>query len=353
MPTIEAAIEGFREAALFPDRWTQALDTFSAAFDSEGTALVLKSTTLRSLAVSSSIRPFVSLYLSGTIHDPREQRVKPTARQDFLPDQAYFSKQEIATSAYYQELLAPRGFGWNAVAALHGGLVISIKRGFKRPPYDGANLSALNAALPWLRCVSRAASITWRSHFSGQLSAFECLERGALLIDTRARVLCANRCVRFGDGLDVVAGHLQAPRAGDRLRLQRFLASITATDRTSPSPATTLVLQRPSGRRPWVLDGIACPDAIRSLHSEAAALVLITDLEGINMPPGDRLRELFGLTPTEIGLARILASGESLQGAAAKLHITEGHARQRLQAVFHKTGTARQGELVALLAKFT
>jgi len=353
VPTIQGAIEGFREAAVFPDRWTEALDAFSEAFDSEGTSLVLKSTTLRSLAVSSSIRPFIPLYLSGAIHDPREQRVRPTARESFMPDQAYFSRQEIATSPYYQELLAPRGFGWNAVAALEGGLVISVKRGFKRAPYDGASLRALNAALPWLRSASRTASMTWRSGFSGQLSAFEHLGRGAFLIDTQARVLCTNRCVRFGDGLDVSGGHLQVPRATDRQRLQRFLASITATEPVSPSPTTTLILPRPSGMRPWVLDGIACPDAIRSLHSEAAALVLITDLEGLNMPTGERLRELFGLTPTEIGLARILASGESLKGAAAKLEITEGHARQRLQAVFHKTGTARQGELVALLAKFT
>jgi DNA-binding CsgD family transcriptional regulator len=349
LPTIQTAIEGFREAAILPERWPLALDVFASVFDSEGTSLVLKSTTLRSIAVSSSIRPFVPHYLSGTIRDPREARVKPTLRESFMPDQAYFSKQEIATEPYYQEFMAPRGFGWNAVAALQGDLIISVKRGFRRPAYDHANLSDLNAALPWLRAMSRAASMTWQSSFSGQLSAFERVGRGAILIDARARVLSINACVKFGDGLDVVGGVLQAPRAADNIKLQRFLASIMGLEGSASS--TTLVLPRPSVRRPWVLDGIACTDAIRSLHSEAAALLLITDVERSSPPARDTLRDLFGLTPTETDLARQLAIGDSLQDAAGQLRISEGHARQRLQALFNKTGTSRQGELIALLSR--
>jgi hypothetical protein len=34
-----------------------------------------------------------------------------------------------------------------------------------------------------------------------------------------------------------------------------------------------------------------------------------------------------------------------------RLRISEGHARQRLQSVFIKTGTKRQGELLTSLAK--
>jgi hypothetical protein len=43
----------------------------------------------------------------------------------------------------------------------------------------------------------------------------------------------------------------------------------------------------------------------------------------------------------------------ALQHAAARLAISEGHARQRLQDIYHKTDTSRQGELVALLAKLS
>jgi DNA-binding CsgD family transcriptional regulator len=119
----------------------------------------------------------------------------------------------------------------------------------------------------------------------------------------------------------------------------------------SPRQSRTIALPRPSGLRPWLLDGIACTDAVRSLHSHAAALVLVTDLERPLHPSAEVLRQLFGLTPTESKLACALLAGESLQKVSQRLAISEGHARQRLKAIFAKTGTSRQAELTALLAK--
>ena len=349
---IQTAVESFREAAILPEHWPRALDMVARAFDSYGVTLVLKSTTLDSLAVSTSVKPFVPEYLTSRIPDPREQRCKPSLLEDFMPDQAYFSAKELASSAYYQEFLAPRGFGWNALAALHGDLFISVKRGFSQSAYNGADLQTLNAALPWLRSASRAACLTWRSNFTGQLSAFEKLGRGAILIDRSARVLETNGCVKFGDGLDVSAGVLQASHPGSRAALQRFLTAVTALgpSRTTPH-STTLSVPRPSGLRPLLLDGIACTAALRSLHSRAAALVLINDVERTRRPSSEALRELFQLTPKECELAGELVVGASLQEAAQRFCISEGHARQRLQTIFNKTGTSRQGELVALLAK--
>jgi DNA-binding CsgD family transcriptional regulator len=349
---IQTAVDSFREAAILPDRWPQALDLLARACDSDGATLVLETTARDSIATSTSVQPFVAEYLASTVCDPREQRCKPRTNEGFMPDQAYFSGSEIASDPYYQEFLAPRGFGWNAVAALHGDLMVSVKRGFSKPAYEGANLQALNELLPWLRGVSRAATLTWHSGFIGQLSAFERIGRGAILIDRSARVLDANACVTFGDGLDVCNGILRLSHPGGRGSLQGFLGAVLAVGEQRPAnQSTTLAVPRPSGLRPWLLDGVACTDAIRSLHSRAAALVLITDVESTNRPTRAALRELFGLTPMECELARELVVGSSLQESAVRLAISEGHARQRLQAIFCKTGTARQGELIALLAK--
>jgi DNA-binding CsgD family transcriptional regulator len=240
--------------------------------------------------------------------------------------------------------------GWHAAAALSGDLVISLKRTVERGHYAGEDLLLLNTALPWLRAASRIASMTWRSGLTAQLRAFERLRHGAILLDAKARVLVTNACVEFGDGLDVAGGSLQVPRAADRLRLQRFIAALINAGNTL-SPATTLVLPRPSGLRPWLLDGIACGDAMRSLHSDAVALLLITNVERPLLPSPEVLQQLFGLTPKESRLACALLTGEPLQDAARRLAISEGHARQRLKAIFSKTATSRQGELIALLSK--
>ena len=245
----------------------------------------------------------------------------------------------------------PRGFGWHAAAALGGGLLISLKRGSRRGPYDATDLAALNTALPGLRSASRAASLTWRSNFSGQLNVFERIGRGAILIDAQARVLETNACVHFGDGFDVSGGYLQVPRPADRPRLQRFLSAVVGPGMSNSPASTTLTLPRPSGRWAWLLDAIACTDAMRSLHSRAAALLLITDIERPARATREMLSEVFGLTPTEANLTHAIMSGQTLREAAARIAISEGHARQRLKAILLKTGTSRQVELVALLAK--
>jgi DNA-binding CsgD family transcriptional regulator len=351
---IETAIESFREAAILPERWPQALDQIARASNSEGATVVLVPTTLAAdVAVSSELRPHIREHLYGPIRDRlREERVQPNLSHPFMPDFAYATEREIARDPYYQEFLAPRGYGWNCTAALTRDMMICVKRGFSSSPYDGPDLQALNAALPWLRAMSRTAYMTWRSRFSGELSAFERCGRGALLLDRRGRVLQANRCVKFGDGLDVVNDRLHAPRAAEHQKLQQFLAAVIDNALTRSQPLSgTIALARPSGRRPWLLDGIACTDAVRSLHSRAAALVLVTDLERPLRPSHETLQQLFDCTPVESRLACALLAGESLQQAATLLAISEGHARQRLKAIFAKTGTSRQAELTALLAK--
>jgi DNA-binding CsgD family transcriptional regulator len=347
---VQAAVESFREAALLPERWPAALDSISSSLRSDGATLLVMPTRAHMVAASTVIQPFVEEHFKLPFPDPREHRVTPRADQGFMADQAYFSAREIARDPYYQEFLVPRGFGWNAVASLGGDLFLSLKRGNKRGRYDADDISELDAALPWMRAASRAASLTWRSRFSGQLEAFERLGRGAILIDARARVLEFNSCVRFGDGFDASGGYLQAARPADRTRLERFLLAITSVGSPSAVP-TTLALPRLSGLRPWLLDGICCTDALRSLHSSAAALVLITDIARPARIRQELLREMFFLTHTEAILASEIAAGRSLRVAAQRLAISEGHARQRLKQIFLKTGTSGQVELVALLGK--
>jgi DNA-binding CsgD family transcriptional regulator len=55
----------------------------------------------------------------------------------------------------------------------------------------------------------------------------------------------------------------------------------------------------------------------------------------------------YGLTPAETGLLHELANGRSLTDAARHLNRAQNTVRNQLQAIFAKTGTHRQAELVA------
>jgi DNA-binding CsgD family transcriptional regulator len=71
------------------------------------------------------------------------------------------------------------------------------------------------------------------------------------------------------------------------------------------------------------------------------------------MPTQLFLRKTYGLTAAEAHLALRLLVGQSLRNVARVLGITYETARNRLKSIFRKTGTHRQGELVALLTRAT
>jgi DNA-binding CsgD family transcriptional regulator len=78
------------------------------------------------------------------------------------------------------------------------------------------------------------------------------------------------------------------------------------------------------------------------------AVVMVRDPEAHRLPC-DALRQLFGLTPAEAGVAQALAHGDALEKIAVDLDISLHTVKTHLQKLFRKTGTRRQGELVALL----
>jgi DNA-binding CsgD family transcriptional regulator len=58
------------------------------------------------------------------------------------------------------------------------------------------------------------------------------------------------------------------------------------------------------------------------------------------------------LTPAEGRVAALIAQGIAPERAAERLGVSRETVRNQLRAVFAKTGTHRQSELVALLARF-
>jgi DNA-binding CsgD family transcriptional regulator len=82
---------------------------------------------------------------------------------------------------------------------------------------------------------------------------------------------------------------------------------------------------------------------------EVRALLTLNALGPKPGPPAAILARTFRLTPSEAKLACVIARGASPFIAARELKISRETARNQLKAVFAKTNTHRQSELVALL----
>ena len=66
-------------------------------------------------------------------------------------------------------------------------------------------------------------------------------------------------------------------------------------------------------------------------------------------PDDERLRRLFNLTPAELRLASHLVVGATLEEVTKLTNVTLPTLRSQLAALFRKTGTSRQSELIRRL----
>jgi DNA-binding CsgD family transcriptional regulator len=91
------------------------------------------------------------------------------------------------------------------------------------------------------------------------------------------------------------------------------------------------------------------------VHDEALAgsngvsIVMLLSRESASRPNPARLQQMFGLTCAEVQLAVSLASGQTPLEIARRNKVSRTTIRSHLAALFSKTETNRQSELVALL----
>lgn len=108
---------------------------------------------------------------------------------------------------------------------------------------------------------------------------------------------------------------------------------------------------RPSGKRPYAIlvSPLARETCVPATAAQPAVCVTIIDPDAPPRLSAAVLRALYDLTPAEARLAEQLAAGEDLKTAANRLGIGYGTVRAQLAAIFRKTETRRQAELVRLL----
>lgn len=177
------------------------------------------------------------------------------------------------------------------------------------------------------------------------------LTEPALLLDECGRLLrlspAMEQVIATADGLDVTAGRLRATHPADDRALDATIR------RTLAGAAGTLRITRRSGRAAYILTLYPLPRQSRML-APAEAAMLVTIIDPAIPPPAStpHIRAAFDLTPREAEMAIRLMEGHSVESAAAIMAIGLSTARIHLRRILRKTGTARQSELVRLLARF-
>lgn len=189
-------------------------------------------------------------------------------------------------------------------------------------------------------------------------SLMESIDGAALLVERNRHIREANTeaaaAFRRGEVLSAAAGEVLVLRDA---AAQRWLeeAVVRLVDGL-PIAATTMAFSL--GESVFSVSVTRAPDHAETgfgllLLPRPRVLVVVKPLTGAPVRIDETaLKITYGLSGAETRLCELLVNGRSLAEAAEILHVSEGTVRQRVKVIFHKTGTHRQGELVAVLARF-
>lgn len=275
-----------------------------------------------------------------------------------ITDEDLVTPEEQARSGFYQEWLPHLDIHHlvGAVFPTAQGAVGVL--GIHRPRGAGAYTDQDRWQAAWvlphlqraLRLGQQLSTLTQQRAVA--LQALDRFGTGVLVMDGNCRILqssaMADTLLRSSPELTVVGGRFSLAQPTLRDTLWSLVNAAIGTARNGTGkPGPVLLIPR-HRQMPLTLE--VAPLRPTALGAERpAVLVFIRDPEAPIATA--RLRELFGFTRTEAAVASALARGQSLEEIGTAMHIGLGTVRTHLKRILAKTGTHRQAQAVALLAR--
>jgi DNA-binding CsgD family transcriptional regulator len=363
---ILSVVEALYDAALDETLWPQVIGQIVEITESHAASFcVIDGSERPRLPVFTTYnfeQRFIDEYLeSMVIHDPTVQYIVAHPDRKIIHDAEFITEREKTKHFYYDwhgsfSDTRHRLAGMVSPASkVQSG--VTLHRTRKVGDFEAAHIVRFQYLY---RHIERAVRVGFQLGTLGtmQRMSFELLDENPLsifVLDAKCYVLFANRAARAladsDEGLVLNSEGLSLMLREDDTKLQSLIAQAAMTRRPdSVASGGAMQALRRSGKRPFSI--LVSPLSRTSLSMTTvhpSVCVIVADPDRDVSPSEELLRAIYGLTRAEARLAVRLAAGEELQAAAGALGIGYPTARSQLAAIFRKTNTRRQGELVKIL----
>ncbi len=290
--------------------------------------------------------------------DPHAPLVARTPVQTWFLSHEHFNDSFVETDPFFREFFAPRHARWVTGTRLwetdEAVALFAFDRYSDARPFDADDRKRIGTVTAHLSRATRLHRRLMASEFNARLgvAAIHLLNFGMAMVDAEGLVLLSNR---------VAEDHFRHPdvfkaHTGNRLVLQNLACNarlaVALSEAIQLRSSAMPLLDRHS--RP-ILHAMVMPLPVAAALNEGwqrpLAMVILTELDTPRKVPQHYLRQLFSLTASEAQLANGLMTGQSIDQYAGERGISVETARKHLSALFAKTGTRRQAELIALLSR--
>ena len=360
-------VERFYASALGEVSWSDTLAYGADLFRSDAAVLRVADNTGKILAAENSRfqSDFAMDYYSGEIYanDPRRTYLESSPPGSVYFDHKLYDVEEMSRDRWCQEAVSVLQVKYQVGAVLRMTNEGSAALAFLSTEAEGhASEEAIRSFRRLIPYVEQACALghVLESGAATRAALLDALSSGAdgVILLSRAGTTtfmndAARAIVTSGDGLGCAPGGLAAKRPPETRRLQQLIhAALAGAGDAAAGPGGRVLINRPSGKRPYVVSVMAAPLTEKFLAKQSIACIIhIHDLAAIRLPSRASLSAVFGLTDREIDLAIELVRRVSLTAAASASGMALNTARNHLQNIFRKAQVSTQAELAQILGR--
>ena len=354
---------------LHPERWSTVLDQFASIMGANmiGIAVHDPMTSGQQLSVSSSnFTPALQAEYNTQISTLGES---PYAKMAANPKREFWTELEMLGMDNIEQYLARPSSQWliQKFNVTYGiGSCLNLDRSWTDIlsilfPENQGHLIPHKKQLGsiFLDHFAKAMEINrsfslLKSRFDGVLTALDRFHIGIFILSPNGTVILKNteaeRLIAEDDGVSLSReGYIHPNTSDKRPELKAAIKQAATTAEAQNNHAETLLtLPRKSGKDPYLVEvsPFRGDDDIESLFS--GCLVFIIDPAKTDTVTTKGMQKIYGMTPSEAEVCRLVAEGYVTDDIADARNITRETVRNYVKQILHKTGTSNRSQLVRL-----
>jgi DNA-binding CsgD family transcriptional regulator len=366
---VSALIGEIYDAALDPSLWGPVLDKVRAFIGGSSAALFAKDAIRKSLNVYyddggldpyykqlyfdkyAQLDPFTTGHLLAEIGEP-------ISTIDIL------SFEEFYETRFHREWAQPQGLVDFACAVIEKSATSVAMVGIFRHERDGVvddeTRRAMRLIVPHIRRAVLIGQVTDLKSMEAATLAdtLNGLSAGVFLVDENDRLIHANGSGRAmldtRDILHLANGRLAARNAGSQKALREVFGAAGRGDRAVGTKGISIPLTARDGER-YIAHVLPLTSGMRrraGTRFSAVAAAFVHRAELKTQSPSELIAKTFDLTKGELRTLLAIVQVGGVAETAEALGVAESTIKTHLHRLFSKTGTARQADLVKLVAGF-